>query len=130
MSEENVAIARALHERAAHGDFSDFSDWAEDFEFVTSPELPDAGIYRGEKARAWIASWVDSFDGLTIEATEILDAGDKVVAGIHQRGTMRDSETMVEGRWWQVLTFSEGLIVRSELYPEREEALEAAGLSE
>jgi hypothetical protein len=37
---------------------------------------------------------------------------------------------VVEGRWWQVMTFRDGLIVRSEVFPERAEALEAAGLSE
>lgn len=50
MSEKNVEIVRAAYERAARGEF-DFGDWAEDFEFVTSPELPDAGVYRGEEAR-------------------------------------------------------------------------------
>jgi ketosteroid isomerase-like protein len=75
-------------------------------------------------------AWVDSFEELTMEATEMIDAGKKVVVGLHQRGKPRGSTTVVEGRWWQVVTLREGLIVRSETYPVRGQALEAAGLPE
>ncbi len=130
MSKENVATVRAFYERAARGDFGgwDELDLADDFEFVTSPELPDAGSYRGEAARRWSDAWVDSFEGLTMEATEIIDAGDQVVVGIHQRGRVPGSQAEVEGRWWQVATFRDGQMIRAELFPERAEALEKAGL--
>jgi ketosteroid isomerase-like protein len=130
MSQENVEIVRAGYERAARGDFGSFEDFADDFEFVTSPEMPDAGTYRGETAKEWITSWVGSFEGLMMEATEIIDAGDKVLVGIFQRGRPRGTGTTVEGRWWQVMTFRDGLIARSELFPERAQALDAVGLSE
>jgi ketosteroid isomerase-like protein len=130
MSEENVEIARATYEQFARGDFSSFADWSNDFEFVTSPEVPDAGTYRGEEARRWARNWVEAFEGLTMEATEFIDAGDKVVVGILQRGRFRGSEAMTEGRWWNVLTFRSADVVRSELFAERSVAFEAAGLSE
>ena len=130
MSQENVEIMRASYERAARGDFNYMDLLADDAEFVTSPELPDAGVYRGEAARRWIETWIDSFEGLTMEATEIIDADDKVVVGIFQQGRLRGSETTVDGRWWQVATFRDGKVIRSELFPERSAALEAAGLSE
>ncbi len=126
MSEQNVETVRAAYERAAHGEFS-LDAYAEDFEFVTSPELPDAGTYRGEEARRWIRAWIDSFEELTIEATELIDAGEVVIAGILQRGRPPGGEAPIEGRWWHVMRFREGLIVRSELYPERDQALKAAG---
>ena len=53
MSEENVEIVRATYEPFARGDCSSFADWSDEFEFVTSPEQPDAGTYRGEEARRW-----------------------------------------------------------------------------
>jgi ketosteroid isomerase-like protein len=130
MSVDNVEIARATYEQFARGDFSAFEDWSDDFEFVTSPELPDAGTYRGEEARRWARNWVEAFEGLTMEATEIIDAGDKVVVGILQRGRFRGSQAMTEGRWWNVLTFHGEDVTRSELFPERGQALKAAGLSE
>ena len=129
MSEQNVEIVRAFYERLARGDFNALTDVPGDFEFVTSPELPDAGTYRGEGAIRFMKTWVESFDQLTIEATEIIDAGDKVVVAILQRGRPRGSQTAVEGGWWQVVTLRGGETVRVESFPERAQALEAAGLS-
>jgi ketosteroid isomerase-like protein len=73
---------------------------------------------------------VDSFEGHTIEATEIIDAGDKVFVAILQRGRPRGSQAVVEGRWWVATTLRRGEIARVEVFPERAQALEAAGLSE
>jgi ketosteroid isomerase-like protein len=131
MSQENVEVVRAAYEQFARGDFSVWADLPDDFEFVASPELPDAGTYRGEAARRWLNAWVESFEGLTIEATEIIDAGrDKVVVAILQRGRPRRSQSIVEGRWWVVTTLRGGEVVRIELLPERTQALGAVGLSE
>ena len=130
MSEENVKTVLDLFERFASGDFSPLDNVADDFEFVTSPEMPDAGTYRGKDARRWILTWVQSFDGLTIEAEETIDAGDTVVAAIVQRGRVPGGDTFVEGRWWTVWRFRGPDFFRAEGFPTRAEALEAAGLSE
>jgi ketosteroid isomerase-like protein len=130
MSQENVKAARTIYEQSARGDFNWFAELGEDFELVTSRENPDAGVYRGETARRWLWAWVQSFEQLTIEATELIDAGEKVVVAILQRGCPHGSQTTMEGRWWQVITFRQGEIVRSELFADRAEALEAVGLRE
>jgi ketosteroid isomerase-like protein len=129
VSQQNVEIVRAFYERFASGDFNALAGFSDDFEFVTSPELPDAGTYRGEGAIRFMKTWVESFDQLTIEATEIIDAGDKVVVAILQRGRPRGSQTAVEGRWWQAVTLRGGEIAQVVTFPERAQALEAAGLS-
>jgi ketosteroid isomerase-like protein len=130
MSQENAEVVRDAYARFARGDFSAFEEVADQFEFVTSPELPDAGTYRGDAAIAWMRAWVDSFDDLTMEATEVIDAGDKVLVALFQRGRPHGSQAPVEGRWWQVVTLREGEIVRAETFPARAHALEAAGISE
>jgi ketosteroid isomerase-like protein len=131
MSEENVAAVRAVYEEFARGDFGAWAELPDDFVFVASPELPDAGTYRGDAAVRWMTAWVESFEGHTIEATEIIDAGrDKVFVAILQRGRPRGSQTEVEGRWWVVMTLRGGEFVRTEVFPERAQTLEAAGLSE
>ncbi len=122
---------RAMYEPFARGDFSAWADLPDDFEFVASPELPDAGTYRGEAAVRWMTTWVESFDGHTIEATEITEGGDdKVLVAILQRGRPRGSQTVVEGRWWVVMTLPGGELSRTEVFPERAKVVEAAGLSE
>jgi ketosteroid isomerase-like protein len=130
MSEENVDALRAAFGMYARGDFSPIGMLGDEFELVISPEAPDAGTYRGEEARRWLRAWVASFEGMTIEATEILDAGDKVFLGMTQRGRPPGSAVSVEGRWWQVSTFRGREIVRVEMFPDRAQALEAAGLRE
>jgi ketosteroid isomerase-like protein len=130
MSEENVDALRAAFGMYARGDFSPIGMLGDEFELVISPEAPDAGTYRGEEARRWLRAWVASFEGMTIEATEILDAGDKVFLGMTQRGRPPGSAVSVEGRWWQVSSFRGREIVRVEMFPDRAQALEAAGLRE
>lgn len=128
MSEENVEALRAAFKRYAHGDFSPIGLLGDDFELVISPEAPDAGTYRGEEARRWLRAWVASFEEMTIEATEILDVGDRVFLGMIQRGRPPGSAASVEGRWWQVSAFRGREIVRVEMFADRTQALEAAGL--
>ena len=131
MSEENVETMRAILDRTAQGDFSRWlDDFTDDLVFVTSPDLPDAGTYRGEAAKEWLTAWVESFVGHTIEGSDFIDAGDKVFYEIFQRGRPPGSKGAVEGRWWVVNTFREGAIARVEVFDERAKALEAAGLSE
>ena len=89
-----MEVVRAMFEQFAHGDFSGLANVADEFEWVSSPELPNAGTYRGEAAKRWIAAWVESFEGFTAEATEIIDAGDKVFVAISQRGGVHGSETV------------------------------------
>jgi ketosteroid isomerase-like protein len=100
VSQENIAAVRAAYEQFSRGDFSTvFAGLSEDFEFVTAAEMPDAGTYRGDEARDWMKTYVESFDGFTMEATEIIDSGDKVVAAIVQRARVHGSEMPIESRW-------------------------------
>jgi ketosteroid isomerase-like protein len=131
MSQENVKATRVAYEQSARGDLSPlFAAVTDDFEFVTAAEMPDAGTYRGQEARDWVRTYIETFEGYTQEATEIIDAGDKVVAAILQRGRPRGSDTPVESRWWQVLTFREGAVARVQMFAQKSDALEAAGLRE
>ena len=131
MSQENVEVVRALFEPLARGDFSRwFDEVTDDFVFVTSPDLPDGGTYQGEAARDYIMACVESFEGHTMQASDFIDGGDKVSLEFLQRGRPRGSEVPVEGRWWLVMTLAGGAVARAEAFDEREQALEAAGLSD
>ena len=130
MSEENVEAVRSALKRYADGDFSPIGLLADDIELVSSPDVPDAGTYRGEEARRWLRACVVSFEGMTIEAGEVLDAGDKVFLEMTVRGSPPGAGPSVEGRWWLVSTFRGREIVRVEAFREVVQALKAAGLSE
>jgi ketosteroid isomerase-like protein len=131
MSKENVEATRAVFEQFARGEFnSALATLPDDFEFVTAAEMPDAGTYRGQAARHWIRAYIDSFDGYAEEATEIMDAGDKVLIALIQHGRPRGSDMPVESRWWRVMTFRAGSVTRIQMFSQRAQAAKAAGLRE
>jgi hypothetical protein len=72
----------------------------------------------------WLAAWD------TVEFDyELVDAGERVVVLIDQR--MRGRSTGIEvvrGKYAQVATYEDGLIVRWKFYDSQAKALEAAGL--
>ena len=125
-----MAAIREAFERFASGDFSGLAELPDHPEIVTSREVPDAGTYRAEAAREWLKAWIDSFESLTFEPVEILDAGDRVLVEFIQRGQPRGGDAPVELRTWSVTTHRGGIVVRFELFQNRAQALEAAGLSE
>ena len=140
MSQENVDAVRSAYAPLARGDFSLWAQADDDFELVLAPEMPDAGTYRGEAARRWLKAWLESFERLTVETVEYIDAGDRVVTRSIHRGWTHGSDTPVELPTWGVATIRPGaaapavdparLLTRVELFLTRSEALKAAGLRE
>ena len=131
MPQEAIDVAGAAFEQFARGDFGSFADLPDEFELILAPEMPDAGTYRGAAARQWNAAWVDSFDRLTREPVEFMDAGDnRVLVEFIQRGWTAGSDVPVELRTWSLLTVRDGNPVRLQLFQNRPDALEAAGARE
>ena len=101
MSQEHVDALRSAYEQFARGDFSAYSELPDDFELVLAPEMPDAGSYRGDAARRWLRSWVESFERLTVDAVEFIDARDRdagaqVMVELLQRGWLAGSADAVD----------------------------------
>ena len=133
MSQENVETIRAVWEAINQGDLdaatahlpADFvADWSASL-------APESGVYRGrdEIRRAFV--WTtESWSELEYFEDEIIDAGDQVVrvGGVRARGKGSGADVMAQGA--QLWTFHKGTPVSVRLYQSRDEALEAAGLSE
>ena len=131
MSAEAVDALKAIFGEFARGSFEPIDDLGDDVELVTAPEMPDAGTYRGQAAKRWLKTWVESFDSLAFEPAEFLDAGEHVVVESVQRGIPRGGTASVELPTWAVHTFANGVsITRIQLFMTRREALEAAGVPE
>jgi ketosteroid isomerase-like protein len=141
MSEENVEIVQRLFdlylEALDRGDLNvwfDSDDLAEDFEWVMPPGgglgLPPA--YRGrEEFREFMQTWTqEQFHDWSIELERLIDAGgDRVVAFFHQRAIGRASGIPVELQMATLYELEDGRVVRMRHFIDREEALDAAGLS-
>jgi ketosteroid isomerase-like protein len=83
-----------------------------------------------EEINAWLADWLGGFEDWSPDVEEVFDAGDRVVAIVRQHGRPKHGGPEVEMHFAQVWTFRDGLISRMEMYADRSESLEAAGLRE
>jgi ketosteroid isomerase-like protein len=131
MSQENVEIVRAAIDAHNRGDFDGaFKNVAPDFEFDQTRAVgTDRGVFNLDGFQSLLATFTDNWESFTIGADELIDAGDDVVMPFTNVARGRHGiEVQARGIW--VWTVREGLIVRACLYQERQEALEAAGLSE
>jgi ketosteroid isomerase-like protein len=132
MSQENLERFRAVYDHAARtGELPRESlhpEFVWDMTTFRGAILP--GTYEGvDGANAFLAEWLEGFEEWSFEAEEVFDAGDQVVAIVRQRGKTKHGPE-VEARFAQVWTFRDRLIARMEMYADRNEALEAAGLRE
>jgi ketosteroid isomerase-like protein len=131
MSEANVEIVRRQVEAYVSGDFETaLAAFDREVEFDVSIR-PEGQVYRGpdgvvEAMRSWSGTW----DDFRLEVEEIIDAGDRVVLVDRQSGRGKGSGAPLDQQTFSVFTIREGKIVRVVWLPTREQALEAAGLSE
>jgi ketosteroid isomerase-like protein len=132
MSREDIELFR--HGLAAYnrGDWNAAVEWMDpDVVWYPPTDLPDSETYRGhEGVKEFWRMLRDVFGKFRLEPEEIIDAEDKLVARMRLRSTGKASGVETEAVMYQVVTFSEGRGVRIEHFPERAEALDAAGLRE
>ena len=129
MSQENLELARR-----GVGSVEAFWQLLDDyvvFDLRDRPLIDLDDVYIGRDAviaasRHYWGTW----DNYSLDAEELIDAGSSVVLIVRERGHGRGSGVPFEDRWAQVWTFSRGRIVRWELFPDGESALDAVGLSQ
>jgi ketosteroid isomerase-like protein len=137
MSEENVEVVRRSYEV-----FNRDGVEALFREGIFSPQvvldgsgttIPGVGVYRGrDEVMAffeddWFAAF--RFADWEIVVEELADHGDRVVNISRQRGRGSSSGAAAELELANVHTLRDGQIVRIEVYRDRQQALEAAGVS-
>ena len=135
MSQENVALARKAIDALNRADFDAFLAFlSPDVVWEALPGVPGVGErYSGRaEVRAWIEGLWEVAEGVVhTEIEQITDLGEDrvfIAAVLTARG--RGSGVPFDMHTWWVVTFAEGLVTRREVFWTRDEALEAAGLSE
>src|SRR5262245_8402210 len=137
MSEENVEAVRGVYERWSAGDVQDAGDLSEPHVVLVvrpalGPDSPEGATYVGTDAvgeytrDTLLRTWTD----LTMEAEEIVGAGDTVLASVHVSGVGRASGASTEMHFFMLWTFRGGKVIRFESFRERAAAVDASGLSE
>jgi ketosteroid isomerase-like protein len=71
-----------------------------------------------------------TMSGYDVVPVELIDAGDKVVAVAQAVGAGQTSEISLDDAFAFVFTFKDGLVIREQAFRNKQEAVEAAGISD
>jgi ketosteroid isomerase-like protein len=106
----------------------------ERIEIRNPPGFPVRGSFHGHQGvRDWRDQVFEVVDDASVEAEEVIDVtgdGETVVMLLRARGTARHTRIEFDFPWAAIWTIRDGKLVLAQGYLNREEALEAAGLSE
>ena len=131
MSAENVEIVRRGYE--------EFLATGQPVERLMAPEFvwdmstfhnwPERQTYDGaEGTREFLAAWVEAWEDWRLEVEDLVDAGDEVVAIVHQSGRSKTTGLEVDMDFAQVWTLDNGKQTRMRMYADPDEALRSVGL--
>jgi ketosteroid isomerase-like protein len=132
MSQENVEIVRQDIAARSARDWAVLAEiWHPDIELEL---VSGSGTFRGlAEIRPFFDTLSDLYSEYRVEADEIIDAGAQVVSveRIGGRGLKGSgAEVWVEDKVVRTIRFNEGKLWRIKEYRTRQQALDAAGLSE
>ena len=132
MSEENVEIVRHAFEALEQGGVDAMLDFCSpDIEYRVRRDLPDARTYHGhDEVRALAADWQRVFEDFHLGPEDLIDAGNSVIGIMRISGRGATSGVEAGNPYATVCAVRDGKIWRISDFPTREEAFEAAGLSE
>jgi ketosteroid isomerase-like protein len=133
MSQEWVDLVRLGFEAAQRGEMAAFDGMTTpDLVLVQPPEVPDAKTYEGRGAVAEaMEDWPNQWEDFRMDLIEILDAGDEVAVSVtRHRGRGRESGIEMDFEVFYVQRGRDGKLARLEMFFNREQAFEAAGLSQ
>jgi ketosteroid isomerase-like protein len=141
MSQENVEAIRAVYERFGQGDFRASTDLLDPHVvliigreyapfLMASMASADEGALYGIEAVANYTRAIMEDVALTMEAEEVVAAGDTVLVSVCQRAVGRASGVPTELRYFTLWSFRGRKVIRIESFMDRAQALKAAGLRE
>ena len=131
MAQAETDLLRAEYEAMSRRDWDAFLATSHpDFELRPPALDPVAGVQHGRDAtRRAFQAFFEPFDEISVEPERFFEAGDRVVVYFVQRSRPRGSNAVVVVRAAHVWTMRAGRPIRLEIFPRREAALEAAGVS-
>jgi ketosteroid isomerase-like protein len=130
MSQENVEIVRQAFDTWERGDLEGHLRLVhEDIVCQRMAPLIDSKTYRGvEGYLQWAGDWLRPYEDFRFRPNEYIDAGDRVLVEVPQEGRLAGSDQVMTGVFWFLLTLRDRRVTRFEIYGERDQAREAAGL--
>jgi ketosteroid isomerase-like protein len=132
VSQADIDTLRAGYEAVRRGDWDSILGTADpDFELKTADRFTNPGTYRGvETARQFFDDFLGPFEEVVPIPQKFFEDDDRIAVLLLVKVRPRGSSAVLENRIGHVWTFRDGRALRLEIYPEREKALEAIGMSE
>ena len=133
MSQENVELIRRLYQAFSEGQVRlDF--WHPDAELrpaLLGGGLVEGAVYRGhEGASEFLAMQAETWETMTAEPLEIRDLGTFLLVETRLRGVGRASGIELSDVTWNVFEVRDGKVAKFRVFTEKQQALEAVGLTE
>jgi ketosteroid isomerase-like protein len=133
MSHENVDVVRRMIDAFNRGDvdavIATFDEDCVVEEPMEMPDSPSQGFRGHDGIRQWMAN-LRRVAGVRFEPRSFTTGGDVVVSDLSSHGRGEGSGAPVEWTTFAVLDVCDGKIARARAFLSRDDALEAAGLSE
>ena len=128
MSAEDVEILRVVYDEWARGDYSRSDVFSPDVVMSVDENFPDMMIEPGYEGladvlRMWLSSWEKPF---IVEADELIDLGEYVVAIIRWRGVSKHSGSVVERPGAHLWKLQDDKVVAFKICRDRAEAFASA----
>jgi ketosteroid isomerase-like protein len=130
MSREAVDIIRTSYEAFSGGDWDAAFEVVEpEFELVPPAQAPVERLVGAGDVKAWIADLWGAVGDVSFEVEQLIDANGFVVAFIRLRTRPSGADAEFEQRIAHLWSVHGTKLIRCQIFLERAEALEAAGLS-
>jgi hypothetical protein len=145
VSQENVELVRGLIPPPETDlvsllrDEGLFEQMKTALEPLIEPGVESVAVWQGGAATTYVGidgfrqlwlDWLEPWATYHTQVDELIDAGEQVVVLIRDRARRHDTDAEVELRSGSVWKFRDGKVARVEFFGTRDEALEAAGLSD
>ena len=123
----NAEVAKNAYEAFSTGNLQTLKEgFAEDAEWQTSDELPLGGVTRGRDAiMENFAQLPNQWSSFSVEPSEFIEAGDKVIIRGTQRATGKGGS--FEAPFLHLMEFRDSKVVRGEFHADSAKALMALG---
>jgi ketosteroid isomerase-like protein len=133
MSQENVEVVRRIYHEVSAGEWKAPPELFDpDYAVDLTDAGPDLGVIPGvEATESALRGYTETFENFRIELLEVIHADDEhVVTAVRDGGMLKGSDSEVWNPFFHVWTFRDGRIRHRSSHRYREQALQAAGLSE
>jgi ketosteroid isomerase-like protein len=135
MSQENVEVVRRGTEEWLRGNLEAWIETIDpeigwDISTHPLPDVPNRGRGREALMTDMLATYLSGWNDYSATIKEVSEAGEQVILVLHETATMRDTGVPLERDLVQLWTVRDGRGAFVRVFRTKNEALEAAGLSE